>query len=89
MTSQKSSVFSLVSSLKKIRQAPSRLLRQKLITMSGGRSSGNSAFKEPETTDTASEVCRKSGNPAFKRPETLDTALDFFKSHRKEITQTI
>ena len=41
-----------------------------------GRSGENSTFKEPETTDTTLEVCRKSGNPAFKGLETLDMALD-------------
>ena len=44
--------------------------------MLGGRSGGNSAFKEIETTDTTLEVCHNSGNPTFKGPETLDTTLD-------------
>jgi hypothetical protein len=81
MTAWKSRVFNLVSSLKKIRQAPGRLLREKLVTLSESRRSGNSAFKEPETSDTASKMNCKSGNPAFKGPKTLDMALDSL--HRK------
>jgi hypothetical protein len=74
ISAQKSRAFSLMSSRKKIRQAPGRLLRQKLANLSGGRSSGNCAFKQPETTDTASNVSQE-WNCAFKQPETLDTTL--------------
>jgi len=61
-------------SRKKIRQAPSQLLGQKLANLSGGRRSGNYAFRQPKTTDTASDVSQE-WNCAFKQPETLDTAL--------------
>jgi hypothetical protein len=43
-----------MSSRKKIRQAPGRLLRQKLVILCQVcRKSGNPAFKGPETLDTA------------------------------------
>ena len=63
-----------MSSRKNIRQAPGRLLRQKLINLLGSRSSGNCAFKQPETTDIAQSVSQE-WNCAFKHPETHDTTL--------------
>jgi hypothetical protein len=48
-----------MSSRKKIGQAPGRLLRQKLINLLGSHSSGNYAFKQPETTDTAQSASQE------------------------------
>jgi hypothetical protein len=73
-----------MSSRKKIRQAPGRLLRQKLVNLLGSRSSGTVPLNSPRLLIRL-RVCRKSGNCAFKQPETLDTALDSL--HRK-YTQT-
>ena len=41
------------------------------------RSSGNCAFKQPETTNTTQSVSQE-WNYAFKQPGTLDMALDSF-----------
>jgi hypothetical protein len=54
-----------MSSRKKIRQAPGRLLRQKLVTSSGVSQEWKPTFKGPETLDTALD----SIHPAFKGPE--------------------
>jgi hypothetical protein len=75
ISAQKSRAFSLMSSRKKIRQAPGRLLRQKLVNLLGSRSSGTVPLNSPRLLIRL-RVCRKSGNCAFKQPETLDTALD-------------
>jgi hypothetical protein len=49
-----------MSSRKKIRQAPGRLLRQKLINLRQVcRKSGNPAFKGPETLDMALDSLRR------------------------------
>jgi hypothetical protein len=73
-----------MSSRKKIRQAPGRLLRQKLVNLLGSRSSGTVPLNNPRLLIRL-RVCRKSGNCAFKQPETLDTALD---SLYRKYTQT-
>ena len=74
ISTQESSAFNLSSLLRRERM-PDRLLADR-SGRTGGRSCGNSAFREPETTDTSLEVCHKTRNPAFKGPETLDTTLD-------------
>jgi hypothetical protein len=76
-----------MSSRKKIRQAPGRLLRQKLVTPSGVSQEWNPAFKGPETLDTAldplqkihSDIYAKATEGVYIPPDTSRPIDNFFQ----------